>query len=303
MTSADTRIGDVETEAAPAQVPPVRPARRGWARSARLTLFYLVLTAGAVIFIFPYVLVLFAAMKPLNTLFTEAPWIPPSHVTFTYFRQVLVQDDFLRFLANTAGVAVIITVGQVVFSVMAAYAFARLEFPGREAIFWVYLTTLMVPNVVTIIPLFVIMRQFHLLNTYMALFLPYVFGTPYTIFLMRQFFLTIPRELFDSARIDGCSEFRVLTRIAVPLARPIITTVAVIAFVFGWNNFLWPLIATNSNGLRVLTVGVAALQSNLGTQWNLLMAGAMITLAPLLILFAIFQRQIVRSIQLTGGLR
>jgi multiple sugar transport system permease protein len=303
MTSTNIRTGAAGSEMARIPVPASRLARRRWTRATRLTVLYVLVIAGAAVFIFPYVLVLFAAMKPLNSLFTEAPWVPPSHVTFTYFREVLVQDDFLRFLANTAGVAVIITVGQVVSSVMAAYAFARLEFPGREAIFWVYLTTLMVPNVVTIIPLFVIMRQFHLLNTYMALFLPYVFGTPYTIFLVRQFFLTIPRELFDSARIDGCSEFRVLTRIAVPLARPIITTVAVIAFVFGWNNFLWPLISTNSNGLRVLTVGVAALQSNLGTQWNLLMAGAMITLAPLLILFAIFQRQIVRSIQMTGGLK
>jgi multiple sugar transport system permease protein len=303
MTSADTQIGAAGAETALAWAPAPRPARRRLTRGARLTVLYLVLTAGAAVFIFPYLLVLFAAMKPLNKLFSEAPWVPPAHITFSYFQQVLVQDDFLRFLANTAGVAVVIAVGQVVFSVMAAYAFARLDFPGREAVFWVYLTTLMVPNVVTMIPLFVIMRQFHLLNTYLALCLPYVFGTPYTIFLMRQFFLTIPKELFDSARIDGCSELKVLVRIAVPLAKPIVTTVAIIAFVFGWNNFLWPLIATNSNGLTVLTVGVAALQSNLGTQWNLLMAGSLITLAPLLIVFAVFQRQIIRSIQMTGGLK
>ena len=228
---------------------------------------------------------------------------PVRDLTKSYYSTALFHDNFLRYLGNTALVTLVLTAGQVTFSVAGAYAFARLRFPGRDTLFWVYLLTLMVPNVVTLIPLYTIMRNFGLLNTYWAIFLPYVLGTPYSIFLIRQFFLTIPDELVDAARIDGCSELRVLWQVLIPLARPVITTATFIAFVFGWNNFLWPLIVTNSDNLKVLTVGIASFQSNFGTQWNLVLAGSLIALIPLLVVFAFFQRHIVRSIQITGGIR
>ena len=159
----------------------------------------------------------------------------------------------------------------------------------------------MVPNAVTIIPLYAIMREAHLLNTYYAIFLPYVFGAPYTIFLMRQFFRNIPQEVIDAARVDGCSERRILLRIIVPLSKPVIITATLIAFVFGWNNFLWPLIVTNSQSLYVLTTGLANFQSNMSAsaEVNYALAGSVITLFPMALLFAIFQRHIIRSISIT----
>jgi multiple sugar transport system permease protein len=268
-------------------------------RAAKLTIFYLLLTAMAFVFLGPYILTLFAAFKPIGKIFSEPAWTPPASLDFANFRHDFVSAGFYRYLANTALVTGILTVGQVVFSTLGAYAFARMRFPGRDVIFWIYLLTLMVPNAVTIIPLYAIMREAHLLNTYWAIFLPYVFGAPYTIFLMRQFFRNIPQEVIDAARVDGSSELRILVRIVLPLSKPVLVTATLIAFVFGWNNFLWPLIVTNSQGLYVLTIGLANFQSNMNAQWNYSLAGSVITLFPMALVFAIFQRHIIRSITIT----
>jgi len=268
-------------------------------RAVKLILFYLLLTAIAFVFLVPYLFTLFAAFKPIGKIFTEPAWAPPSSLYFSNFTYDLFTNGFLRYLANTALVTCVLTVGQVFFSMLAAYAFARMSFPGRDKIFWLYLLTLMVPNAVTIIPLYAIMREAHLLNTYWAIFLPYVFGAPYTIFLMRQFFRNIPQEVIDAARVDGCSEWHILARIVVPLSKPVIITATLIAFVFGWNNFLWPLIVTNSQSLYVLTIGLANFQSNMNSQWNYTLAGSVITLFPMALVFAIFQKHIIRSITIT----
>ena len=269
------------------------------ARAVKLAIFYLLLTAMAFVFLGPYILTLFAAFKPIGKIFSEPAWTPPHSLYVQNFNYVLFSGGFLRYLGNTALVTVVLTVGQVFFSGLAAYAFARLNFPGRDQIFWIYLLTLMVPNAVTIIPLYAIMREAHLLNTYWAIFLPYVFGAPYTIFLMRQFFRNIPQEVIDAARVDGCSEWRILARIVVPLSKPVIVTATLIAFVFGWNNFFWPLIVTNSQSLYMLTIGLANFQSNMNSQWNYSLAASVITLFPMALIFAIFQRHIIRSITIT----
>ena len=266
----------------------------------KLGLFYIILTAFAAVFMVPYILALFGSLKPANQILTEAPWALPRHLDWSNYTTTLFQQDFIRYLGNTALVTVILTVGQVVFSVIAAYAFSRLRFPGRDLIFWFYLITLMVPNIVTIIPLYTVVRSLHLLGTYWAIFLPYVFGTPYTIFLIRQFFMNIPQEIIDASRMDGCNEVGTLWKIVVPLSRPVIITATIIAFVFSWNNFLWPLIVSNPSHY-VLTTGIANFQSSFGTYWNLVLAAAMITLRPLILIFTIFQRHIIRSIQLTQG--
>jgi len=270
------------------------------ARTVKYVLFYLCLTLIAVVFVAPYVLALFGALKPASAVLGSSPWTLPHSLYTGNFRTILFTDDFVRYLGNTALVTIALTAGQVGFGVLAAYAFARLRFPGRDALFSVYLATLMVPNVVTLVPLYTIMRELHLTNTYWAIFLPYVLGTPYTIFLMRQYFMSLPADVFAAARVDGASEWRILTRLVIPMGRPIIVTAALIAFVFGWNNFLWPLIVTDSNSQQVLTVGIAALQSSFSEQWNLVLAASLVALVPLLIIFAVFQKQIVRSIQLSG---
>jgi multiple sugar transport system permease protein len=153
---------------------------------------------------------------------------------------------------------------------------------------------------VTLVPLYVLFAHSHLLNTYWAIFLPYVLGVPYSVFLMRQYFMTIPKEVMEAARLDGCSEAKIRWKIVMPIARPILITAALLAFVFGWNNFLWPLIVTNSPSLNVLTVSIANFNSNFSVQWNLILAGALVALIPMIILFAIFQKHIVNSISLTG---
>jgi len=266
----------------------------------RMTLFYVVLLIIAIVFIAPYLLSIFAAFKPLSAILSQSPVRPPSPPTLDNFKAIFSQYGFWRYLGNTLMVTVILTAGQVTFSLMGAYAFARMQFPGRNALFWVYLATLMVPNVVTMVPLYVLFSHSGLLNTYWAIFLPYVLGTPYAVFLMRQYFMTIPKEVMEAARLDGCSESYILRRIVVPISRPIIITATLLAFVFGWNNFLWPLIVTNSNSLQVLTVGIANLQSNFTVQWNLVLAGSLVALVPMVVLFAIFQKHIVNSISLTG---
>lgn len=293
MTTTDLAGTDLTGAAAP-------PRPDAGTRAVRTTLFYLLMVVIAVVFIAPYIFAIMASFKPLPDILSQRAWQPPTHPTLANFRQVFSQYDFGTFLANTAIVTVILTAGQVTFSLMGAYAFARMHFPGRDALFWVYLATLMVPNVVTMIPLYVIMDRIGLLNTYWAIFLPYVLGTPYTVFLMRQFFMTLPEEVIEAARLDGCSESRILWRIVVPIARPIIVTATIIAVVFSWNNFLWPLIATNSNSLQVMTVGVANFKSNFGTQWNLVLAGSLVALIPMVIMFVAFQKYIVNSIALTG---
>ncbi len=284
-----------------------RPARNTAARTRPRGLrlfwygmFYLCLSLIALVFVAPYVLAFFGALKPASAIYGSSPWTPPTSFYMGNFKTILFTDDFLRYLGNTALVTTALTLGQVGFGVLAAYAFARLQFPGRDALFSVYLATLMVPNVVTLVPLYTMMREFHLTNTYWAIFLPYTLGTPYTIFLMRQYFMSLPSDVFAAARVDGASEWHILTRLVIPMGRPIIVTATLIAFVFGWNNFLWPLIVTDSNSQQVLTVSIAALQSAFSEQWNLVLAASLVALAPLLVIFAVFQKQIVRSIQLSG---
>jgi len=275
-----------------------RASRLG--KGVRLTGFYLLILIIALIFILPYLMSIFASFKTLPQILAQSPLRPPTSPTWSNFTTLFSQYDFGRFLANTLLVTVILTAGQVLFSMMGAYAFARMEFPGRDSLFWLYLMTLMVPNIVTLVPLYVMFAHSHLLNTYWAIFLPYVLGVPYSVFLMRQYFMTIPKEVMEAARLDGCSESRILWRIIVPISRPIIITATLLAFVFGWNNFMWPLIVTNSNSLNVLTVGIANFNSNFGVEWNLILAGALVALIPMVILFAIFQKHIVNSISLTG---
>ena len=293
MTTVTTTGGRAATAATTE-----RTSRVG--KGVRLTLFYLLLLIIALIFILPYLMSIFAAFKPLSAILSQSPLRPPSPPTWSNFSTLFSQYDFGRYLANTLLVTVILTAGQVTFSMMGAYAFARMEFPGRESLFWLYLMTLMVPNVVTLVPLYVLFAHAHVLNTYWAIFLPYVLGVPYSVFLMRQYFMTIPKEVMEAARLDGCSEATILWRIVVPISRPIIITATLLAFVFGWNNFLWPLIVTNSPSLNVLTVSIANFNSNFSVQWNLILAGALVALVPMIILFTIFQKHIVNSISLTG---
>jgi multiple sugar transport system permease protein len=261
---------------------------------------YLILLVASVLFVVPYLLALLASLKPLDQMFSGSPFSLPHPLTWHNFAELINQYDFGHFLFNTAVVAICIAVGQVFFCALAAYAFAKMDFPGKNVLFALFLAMLLVPGTVTIVPLFIIVKDLGLLDSLPALVVPYVASSVFGVFLMRQFFLRIPDDLVNAAKVDGANSLQVLTRVMMPLSRPVLITFGIMSFVFGWNNFLWPLIATNGTGARVLTVGIATFQSNFGSDWNLMMAGGVLSLLPLVLLFLVFQRYILSSIQLSS---
>ena len=264
-------------------------------------LIYLILLASASLVLGPFALSFMTAFKSPQQFASESSLALPNPWTTENFARLFGGDyGFVSPIVVTAQVVAVILVGQLLFSVMAAYAFAKLQFRGRDSLFWVYLATLMVPQVVIVIPLFVMMSQLGLRNTFWSLVLPFMFGSPYAVFLLREHFRSIPDDLIDAARIDGAADWRILWQIVAPLSRGIISTLAIITVVSHWNNFMWPLIITTGRDWQVITVATANLQSQYNSNWTLVMAATTVAMAPLLVLFAIFQRSIVSSISLTG---
>jgi multiple sugar transport system permease protein len=262
---------------------------------------YALLLVGAVVTVAPFLLSLMTALKSPQQFASQTPLALPAPVTLTNFTDLFGgRYDFVSPVVVTAQVVAVVLVGQLLFSVLAAFAFARLRFPGREALFWVYLATLMVPAVVTIIPLYAMFAAAGLRNTFWAIVLPQVFGSPYAIFLLREYFRGIPEDLVSAARLDGCNTLQVLWHVVVPVSRPIIATLTVITIVSHWNNFLWPLVITSGPKWQTLTLATANLQSQYNGNWTLVMAATTVAIVPLLVLFLVFQRHVVRSITITG---
>ena len=267
--------------------------------TSRNALIYIGLAIAAVLTIAPFALGLLTSVTSAQQFATGTPLSLPDPPTMENY-PALGSAGFGRALTVTALMTAIITVGQLTFSVLAAYAFARLEFPGRDALFWVYVATLMVPATVTVVPLYLMMAELGLRNTFWALVLPFLFGSPYAIFLLREHFRTIPGDLLNAARIDGASTLDVIVHVVVPASKPILATLTLITVVSQWNSFMWPLVITSGGKWRVLTVATAGLQSQYNAQWTLVMAATTVAIVPLVVLFAMFQRNIVRSIVVTG---
>jgi multiple sugar transport system permease protein len=267
--------------------------------SSRSAAIYAGLLAGAVITVTPFALGLLTSFTSARQFATESPLSLPKPPTLFNYAD-LADAGFGRALAVTALMTAIIVLGQLSFSVLAAYAFARLEFPGRDALFWVYIATLMVPATVTVVPLYLMMAQLGLRNTFWALVLPFVLGSPYAIFLLREYFRVIPADLINAARLDGANTLDVIVHVVLPASRPILVTLTLITAVSQWNNFMWPLVITSGGKWRVLTVATAGLQTQYNAQWTLVMAATTVAIVPLIVLFVVFQRHIVRSIVITG---
>ncbi|MFB9385948.1 carbohydrate ABC transporter permease [Pseudonocardia petroleophila] len=262
---------------------------------------YVVLVVGAVLVLAPFVLSLSTALKTPRQFAAQSVLAPPAPPVADNFVALFgEQYDFTTPIAVTVQVVAVILVGQLLFSIFAAYAFARLRFRGRDTLFWVYLATLMVPQAVTIIPLYLMMTEAGLRNTFWALVLPQVFGSPYAIFLLREYFRGIPSDLLDAAKLDGAGTLRILFSIVLPMSRPIVATLVVITVVTHWNNFLWPLVITSGPTWQVLTVATSALQTQYNGNWTIVMAATTIAIVPLLVLFLAVQRTVVRSITITG---
>ena len=259
---------------------------------------YVALVAGAVVMLVPFLWMVSTSLQPDSALRGD-PQLVPANPTFDNYSRIAEAFPFWRFLANSLVVAGVSTVLQVFTSAMGAYAFARLVFRGRDALFIVYLATLMVPLQVTIVPLFIEMRFLGLVNTYPGLILPAVasaFGT----FLLRQAFLGLPRDLDEAAFIDGAGHWTVFRRVLLPLAGPALATFTVFAFMASWNSFLWPLIVTSAPDLMTLPVGLSALQGRYETAWNVVMAGATVSVIPILVIYALAQRHVVRGVAFSG---
>lgn len=267
--------------------------------SSRNVTVYALLTLGASITLAPFGLGLLTSFTSARQFTTGTPLSWPRPPVLANYTD-LVGAGFGRAIVVTALMTAVIVLGQLTFSVLAAYAFARLRFPGRDTLFWVYVSTLMVPATVTVVPLYLMMAQLGLRNTFWALVLPYLFGSPYAIFLLRQYFRTVPKDLVNAARLDGANTLDVIVHVMVPASRPILVMLGLITVVSQWNSFMWPLVITSGDKWRVLTVATAMLQSRYNAQWTLVMAAAAVAMVPLIVLFVAFQRRIVASIVVTG---
>ena len=270
-----------------------------WSRTVSNATIYLVLAVLGIVTLVPFGLGLLTSFTSVRQFNTESPLSVPSPPTLANYLG-LADAGFTRAIVVTALMTAVILLGQLTFSVFAAYAFARMEFPGRDVLFWVYVATLMVPATVTVVPLYLMMAQVGLRNTFWALVLPFMFGSPYAIFLLREYFRTIPTDLIRAARMDGATTIDVIVHVVLPASRPILVTLALITAVSQWNNFMWPLVITSGGTWQVLTVATAGLQSRYDAQWTLVMAATTVAIVPLVVLFVAFGRHIVRSIVVTG---
>jgi multiple sugar transport system permease protein len=261
---------------------------------------YAVLAVGLVAVAGPFVWMLVGSFKTMGELRRVPPTWLPSHATLDNYTQLFAHLDFPRYFANSVIVAVAVTVGNLLFCSMLGYALAKLEFPGRRALFALVLGMLMVPGMVTLVPQFVLVSNLGLIDTLPGLILPFL-AQPFGVFLMRQFIQGLPDELTDAARVDGAGELRIYARIIVPLCKPAMATLGILTFLGSWNNFLWPLVVAQNENTYTLPVALALYSTGQNsTNYGLLLAGAVVVVLPILILFVALQRHFVQGIAVTG---
>ncbi len=264
----------------------------------RKTVLYVVLIAGALIMVFPFVWTVVTSITPGATLTTTPKIIPDDPSLAPYF-ELFDRVPFARVILNSLLIAGASTILQVVTSAMAAYVFARLPFPGRGAIFVVYLATMMIPFQVLIVPLFAEMKTLGLINTYWGAILPTI-ASAFGVFLLRQAMSTVPYDLDQAATLVGAGHFRIFFQIMLPLIRPALATLTVFAFLNTWNSFLWPLIILRDPLMQTLPVALSSLQGQFSTQWDVLMAGSVISIIPMFALYVFAQKYIVQGVAGTG---
>jgi multiple sugar transport system permease protein len=266
----------------------------------QFVIHFVLIVLGAAM-ILPFAWMISTSLKGYHEIFRYPPkWIPDSPQWSNYL-EVWKLAPFGRFYVNSVFVALVTTVGQVITGVLAAYAFSRMEFWGRDKVFMLFLATLMVPTQVTLIPTYIVMSQMGWIDSYQALIIPFV-STAFSVFLLRQFFLTIPKELEEASIMDGCSKLRFICSVLMPLAKPAIASVSLFGFLGSWNSYLWPLIVINSNQMRTLPIGLRYFvsQQGGGSEWHYLMAASLIVMLPVLIVFFAAQKQFIEGIARSG---
>jgi len=272
-------------------------------KKIKLFFGYLTLIIIATSMLAPFFAMLNLSFSPNSEIFSYPPKIMSKNFTFSNYISVFNSIPVARYFFNSLFIAAITTIGQVIISALAGYAFAKLRFKGSDFLFFVILITMMIPPQVNIIPLFFLMRELHLIDTYQALIIPGFFGG-FGIFMFRQFFLNLPKELEESSRIDGCNIFETFYKIALPIAIPTTATLAIFTFVSSWNSFMWPLIVTNSDSMRTLPVGLAFFKGSFReiTNWGDLLACAVICTIPTILIFLLGKKYFINDL-LQGSLK
>ncbi|MEM3658479.1 MAG: carbohydrate ABC transporter permease [Candidatus Hadarchaeum sp.] len=271
-------------------------------RNIRVTLFYVLLLLCAVIIALPYAMMVLTGFKTPGEVFAREWRLLPRNWRIENYVKIIEMPFFRQYLMNS----IIVTAGgvllEVVVSFLAAYGFARLSFPGKQALFFMVIATMMIPPQVLMLPQYIVVHKLGWVNKYAGLIIPRA-ASAFGVFLLRQFFLSIPRDYEDAARVDGCGLFRLLTKVYLPMVRPAVVTLAVFSFLGFWNDYYWPLIITNRDEMRTLPLGIAQFMSVEGMgQWHLLMAAATIATVPSLLVFLIARRQVISNIT-AGGLK
>lgn len=273
--------------------------RMNRARAVRATVSQILLTLVAIIILFPFIWMIATALKPASEVFSVPPRIIGSELRWHNFIDAWNYLPFSRFIINGLLVSGVGTLIVLISSSLAAFAFSRLRWDGRDGVFLIYLGTLMIPQEVLVVPMFMIMRQFGWVNSYAGLILPWAF-TAFGTFLLRQFFLTLPRELEEAAIIDGANIWTVYRKILLPLTKPALGTLAVFTFIGYWNSFLWPLLIVSDVDMATVPLGLNMFLGQTGNQWNLLMAAATISIIPSALLVIALQKYLVTGIALSG---
>ncbi len=285
---------------APPEAGVTAPARRRRTRPRGRTLTYVVLAVGLVLWLIPFAWMMLGSIKTQGEILRRPPTWWPENPTGENFAAWFGPLDFGHFFVNSLVVAVVTVLGNMVFCSMVGYALAKMDFPGKRALFALVMVTLMVPGVVTFVPLFVMVSSLGLVNTFPGLILPFL-TAPIGVFLMRQFMLGIPDALLEAARLDGAGEWRIFARIVMPLCGPPLATLGILTFLSSWNNFLWPLVAAQTQEMYTLPVALSLYSTGQNaTDYGLLLAGSVLVIAPILLLFVFFQRWFIRGVATTG---
>lgn len=272
--------------------------RTGTRESARTWVLWAVVVVGALGMLFPFWWTVVTSLTRGASV-GVSPSVIPTDPSFGAYRDLFSRTNFARVVLNSAGLAVVTVVVQIATSCLAAYAFSRLEFRGRGIVFGFYLATMMVPMQVLLVPLFVQMKDWGLVDTYLGLLLPSV-ASVFGVFLIRQAMASVPHELDEAATIDGAGHLRIFSQVILPLVRPAVATFAVFSFMSSWNSFLWPLVILRSQELRTLPLALASLVGQYSTDWDVLMAGSVVSVLPMFALYVLAQRYVVAGIAGTG---
>lgn len=261
---------------------------------------YVLLFLGALSFIMPFLWMLRTSLMEYGQV-QKVPliWIP-NPIRLENFKEALGFMNFPVLLRNTLAITGLVILGQALSCTIVAFGFARLEFPGREALFMVLLSTMMLPVMVTEIPRFILFRHFGWIDTFLPLVLPAFFGAPFFVFLLRQFFRTVPKDLDEAARIDGCGSFRIFWQIMLPLCKPVLAVVVIFGFIWTWNDFWGPLVYLRTEDKKTLALGLQVFQGVYQTYYHYLMAASLVVLAPVLVIYVFFQRYFTQGIVMSG---